>query len=86
MASNTLQYHVFIEKNIEIKDGGKIFQNNHQNTGISNSGNKVISALVVFEKGDSLNARFTLELTSYDNYDNNSRRNKINTSYIQFIS
>lgn len=87
MASNTLQYRVFIEKNPEIKDGVRALQNNHQNIGDSNIGNKVISALVVFEKGDSLNARFTFELTpAYNNYDNDSRRNKINALYIQFIS
>jgi hypothetical protein len=58
-----------------------------KNTGYSNVGNKVISVLVVFKKGDWLNARFTFELTSaYNNYDNDSRHNKINALYIQFIS
>ncbi len=76
MVSNIFQYRVFIEKNPEIKDGVRALQN----TGYSNRGNKVVSALVVFKKGDSLNARFTFELTSaYDNYDNDSRCNKINT-------
>jgi hypothetical protein len=86
MASDTLQYHVVIEKNPNIKDAHRAYQNSDQNSKDNNS-NKVISALVVFEKGDSLNARFTFELTStYDNYANESRHNKIKTLYIQFIN
>ena len=53
---------------------------------------KVVNALVTFEKGDSLKARFTFGLTcdNYDNDDNsdnytNSKYNTIRSLHIQFI-
>ncbi len=74
---------------------------NQDNIGNSRNifGMKVINALVFFEKGGSLRARFTFELSSDDNIyhddnynDNNNNRdtnlkynNKITTLHIQFI-
>jgi hypothetical protein len=46
---------------------------------------KVISALVMFEKGDSLKAKFRFELNS-DNNATNSKQNKIKALHIQFIT
>lgn len=91
MANDTLQHDIIIEREsdtnrpkLEDKDNNN-FDNNPNNS--SNSNTKVITALVMFEKGDSLKARFTFEL-SLDNNGNDhttNSYNKIKALRIHFI-
>ena len=62
MANDELQYHIVIENISDIKNTSNADDNhNHGNKNSCSScfGMKVVNALVTFEKGDSLKARFT---------------------------
>ena len=81
MANDTLQYHMIIEK----KPYDEMDKINNKDS------DKVITALVTFERGDSIRARFTFELSSDDDDDDynndhvsNSIHKKIKTLHIQF--
>jgi hypothetical protein len=92
MANDELQYHIIIESISNIKNRYTIDDShNHGNKNIciSCSHLKVVNALISFEKGDSLKARFTFGL-SCDNDDNNdnyisSKCNTIRSLRIEFI-
>lgn len=98
MANDSLKHHITIENSSDVKNRSNIGnndndnRNNNKNNSIS-SHDKVIIALVIFEKGDSVKARFTFGLSSDDdNYNDNNNRdtnskynNKIMTLHIQFI-
>jgi hypothetical protein len=95
MANDTLQYQIITEKDSDINIPKAYSKDNRNNKNNNSSNVKVITALVVFEKGDSLKARFTFELSldddnnySDDNNNNhltNSKYNKIKSLHIQFI-
>ena len=92
MANDELQHHIVIENISDIKNKSSVDCNhNHENKNNCSScfSMKVINALVTFEKGDSLKARFMFGL-SCDNDDNNdnyinSKYNTIRSLRIQFI-
>jgi hypothetical protein len=67
MANDTLQHQIVIEKQCDIHETNLDHQGN--NNGYFSYNTKVITVLVIFEKGDSLKARFTFELAS-DHSDN----------------
>ena len=86
MANDTLQYQIVIEKESDVnepKSNRKEINNNN------NSYNtKIITALVIFEKGDSLKARFTFELNSNNSRNDhvaNLKYNRIKTLHIHFL-
>jgi hypothetical protein len=75
MANDTLQHNIIIEKEDQKNDMEK------------SDNSKTITALVTFEKGDTIKARFTFEL-GYNNNDRlliDSKQKKIKTLHIQFI-
>ena len=86
MANDTLQHQIIIEKEYDINrsvvDDKGIRNDTNNNTSYDA---KVITALVMFEKGDSLKAKFRFELNS-DNNATNSKQNKIKALHIQFIT
>lgn len=74
MANDTLQHHIIIEKE------------NQKNDMEKSCNSKIITALVTFERGDTMKARFTFELGSNGNnrvFD--SKRKKIKALHMQFI-
>ena len=94
MANDALRSRIIIEDSFDIRNRLNVDDDENQNYKINsyNSFNrKVISDLVIFEKGDTLKARFTFELNSYDNnydynnHDINSKFSKITALHIQFI-
>jgi hypothetical protein len=76
MASDGLRHVIRFEKQHEKPDSSNKYNN-------SNNDNQV-SALVTFERGGRLKARFTFELSSEENY-NSQKQKKIQSIYIQFI-
>ena len=99
MANDTLQHQIVIEKESDINKPQ--LNNNNDNNDTRNKKNnnndndiKAVTALVMFEKGDSLRARFSFEFSSdqHDNNDDNennptsSKHNKIKALRIQFIT
>jgi hypothetical protein len=77
MASDGLRYEIRFEKQHGKPDSSNKYNNN------SNNDNQV-SALVTFERGGRLKARFTFELSSEENY-NSQKQKKIQSIHIQFI-
>ncbi len=77
MASDGLRHEIRFEKQHEKPDSSNKYNNN------SNNDNQV-SALVTFERGGRLKARFTFELSSEENY-NSQKQKKIQSIHIQFI-
>jgi SnoaL-like domain len=77
MASDGLRHEIRFEKRHEKPDSSNKYNNN------SNNDNQV-SALVTFERGGRLKARFTFELSSEENY-NSQKQKKIQSIHIQFI-
>jgi hypothetical protein len=77
MASDRLRHVIRFEKQYEKPDSSNKYNNN------SNNDNQV-SALVTFERGGRLKARFTFELSSEENY-NSQKQKKIQSIHIQFI-
>lgn len=59
MANDALQHHVIIENKSDshIENADTM---NGNNTSYDNRNNKILTALVTFERGDSVKARFTL--------------------------
>ncbi len=92
MANDEMHYHIVIENISDIENRSNVDGNhNHENKNNCSScfSMKIVNALVTFEKGDSLKARFTFGLTC-DNDDNsnnytNSKYNTIRSLHIQFI-
>jgi hypothetical protein len=85
MANDTLQHRIVIEKESNVHEAKSYLHDN-------NSGNyntNVISALVIFEKGDSVKARFTFELTLDNNSGNDhtvgKKYNRIKMLHIHFL-
>jgi hypothetical protein len=89
MANDTLQHHIVIEKDATLNEPKLDYEGSGNKIGNNNSTN-IIAALVKFEKGDLVRARFTFELAS-DNNDNNDhatagqKYNRIKTLHIQFL-
>jgi ketosteroid isomerase-like protein len=77
MASDGLQHEIRFEKQQEKPDSSNKYNNN------SNNDNQV-TALVTFERGGTLKARFTFELSSEENY-NSQKQKKIQSMLVQFI-
>jgi Nuclear transport factor 2 (NTF2) domain len=74
MANDTLQHHIIIEKE------------NQKNDMEKSCNSKIITALVTFERGDTMKARFTFELGSNgNNHVFDSKRKKIKALQIQFV-
>jgi hypothetical protein len=82
MANDTLQHRLVIEKEYELHETKSDPQDSNNNT-------KVITALVIFEKGDALKSRFTFELTSQNSYNDRTstslKYNMIKTLHIHFL-
>ena len=76
MASDGLRHEIRFEKQQEKPDSSNKYNN-------SNDDNQV-TALVTFERGGRLSARFTFELSSEENY-NSQKQKKIQSMLIQFI-
>jgi hypothetical protein len=95
MANDELQYHIIIESISNIKNRSTvddIYNHENKNTCSSCFHMKVVNALISFEKGDSLKARFTFGLSWYnnDNDDNDdnyisSKCNTIRSLRVEFI-
>jgi hypothetical protein len=92
MANDELQYHIAIENISDIKNRPNVDGNHdHMNKNKCSSLDvKVVNALISFEKGDSLKARFTfgLNCNNENNNDNsyiNSKYSTIRSLHIQFI-
>jgi hypothetical protein len=88
MANDALQHHIIIEKDSDIhrSEVDDKDSRNNKNNNNSSYNMKLITALVMFEKGDSLKARFRFELSSdHNNNATNSKHNKIKALHIQFI-
>jgi ketosteroid isomerase-like protein len=88
MANDTLQHQIVIEKESDVHEAKSDHQDNNNNDDYGSYNTKVITALVIFEKGDSLKARFTFELAS-DHSDNDHtaspKYNRIKTLHIHFL-
>ena len=72
MANDTLQHNIIIEKEN---------QNNNEKSYNSTS----IVALVTFERGDTMKARFVFELGKNNNHVFDSKQKKIKALHIQFF-
>ena len=89
MANDRLQHKIAIEKEATLNEPKLDYKDSSNKIGNNNSTN-IITALVKFEKGDLVRARFTFELAS-DNNDNNDhttagqKYNRIKTLHIQFL-
>ncbi len=84
MANDTLQHRIAFEKEYDVDETTSDLRPINNSTD-----NTKVSTLIMFEKGNSLKARFTFELTS-DNRDNahtapSIKHNRIKTLGIQFI-
>jgi SnoaL-like domain len=74
MANDALQHHIIIEKE------------NQKNEMEKSCNSKIITALVTFERGDTMKARFTFEFGSNgNNHVFDSKRKKIKALHMQFI-
>jgi hypothetical protein len=99
MANDGLQYEIEFQK---LSNGINSYNNNDNNNNIDNksnnndnctkTGNDFITALVTFEKGGSIQARFTFELEHSANNNNNNNESaglretrKIKSLHIQFL-
>jgi len=77
MGSDGLRHEIRFEKRHEKPDSSNKYNNN------SNNVNQV-SALVTFERGGKVKARFTFELSSEENY-NSQNQKKIQSLRIEFV-
>jgi hypothetical protein len=89
MANDTLQQQIVLEKEVNLNKLESTYKDGSSNKTGNNNSTNVITALVKFEKGDSVRARFTFELAS-DNSGNDDaithqKYNRIKTLYIQFL-
>lgn len=85
MANDTLQHQIVIEKESDTNEHKPYrTEMDSKNDNDVSCNTKVITALVRFEKGDSLKARFIFELTS-DNITASRKYNRIKTLHIQFL-
>jgi hypothetical protein len=91
MANDTLHHQIIIEKESNVNelksDHNRDNINVNDNNNSSNNTN-VITALVMFEKGSSVKARFTFELTSYNSVNRHTasqKYNRIKTLHIHFL-
>jgi hypothetical protein len=87
MANDTLQHQIVLEKEANIDEPKSDFKGNNGN---NNNNTNLITALVKFEKGDSVRARFTFELVSDssgndDGATASKKYNRIKTLHIQFL-
>jgi hypothetical protein len=89
MANDTLQHQVILEKEANLNEPKSDYKGSNDNN--NNNNTNLITALVKFEKGDSVRARFTFELAS-DNSGNDDdgatsgkKYNRIKTLRIQFL-
>ena len=86
MANDTLQHQIIIEKQDNINETKSDHKGNSNRTREDNA--NVITAMVKFEKGDSVKARFTFELTSDDSGNGHTvgqKYNRIKTLHIHFL-
>jgi ketosteroid isomerase-like protein len=86
MANDTLQHQIIIEKEANINEAKSDHEGNSNHTGKDNT--NVVTAMVKFEKGDSIKARFTFELTSDDSGNGHTvgqKYNRIKTLHIHFL-
>jgi hypothetical protein len=87
MANDTLQHQIVLEKEANLNEPKSDCKSSNGN---NNNNTNLITALVKFEKGDSVRARFIFELTS-DNSGNDDgataskKYNRIKTLHIQFL-
>jgi hypothetical protein len=91
MANDTLQHQIVLEKEANLNELKSGYEDSNGNSGNNNNNNiNLITALVKFEKGDSVRARFTFELAP-DNSGNDDgatsgkKYNRIKTLHIQFL-
>ena len=88
MANDTLHHQIVIEKEANINEPNSDHKGGSNNNITGNNNASVITALVKFEKGDSVKARFTFELTS-DNSGNDRtaslKYNRIKMLHIHFL-
>jgi hypothetical protein len=83
MANDMLQHRIVLERDANLNEPKSDYKGNNSNTNL-------ITALVKFEKGDSVRARFTFELASGNSGSNNGatagqKYNRIKTLQIQFL-
>ena len=89
MANDTLQHQIVLEKEANPNESKLDYKGSSNKSGNNNNAN-LITALVKFEKGDSVIARFMFELAS-DNSGNDDgatagqKYNRIKTLHIQFL-
>ena len=89
MANDTLQHQIILEKEANLNEPKLDYKGSNGNNNSDNT--NLITALVKFEKGDSVRARFKFELAS-DNSDKDDdgatsgkKYNRIKTLRIQFL-
>ena len=89
MANDTLQHQIILEKEANLNEPKLDHKGSNDNN--NNNNTNLITALVKFEKGDSVRARFTFELASYnsgnddDGATSGKKYNRIKTLRIQFL-
>lgn len=86
MANDTLQHQIVLEKESNPNEPKSYYRGSDGN---NNNNINLITALVKFEKGDSVMARFTFELASDNNGNDDGatagkKYNRIKTLHIQF--
>jgi hypothetical protein len=91
MANDTLQHQIVLEKEANLDEPKSDYRSSSNNRSDNNNNNiNLITALVKFEKGDSVKARFTFELASDNSGNDNGatvgqKYNRIKTLHIQFL-
>ena len=91
MANDTLQHQIVLEKEANLDEPKSDYRGSSNNKSDNNNNNiNLITALVKFEKGDSVKARFTFELASDNSGNDNGatagqKYNRIKTLHIQFL-
>jgi hypothetical protein len=89
MANDTLQHQIILEKEANLNEPKLDYKGSNDNN--NNNNTNLITALVKFEKGDSVRARFTFELASGnsgnddDGATSGKKYNRIKTLRIQFL-
>jgi hypothetical protein len=88
MSNSGLSQKIEFQKSYKTSDYGDHSLGDKQDNNNGNKNNNAVTALVTFQRGESIRGTFTFEFGKYDNDNNNSdhqTENKIISLHIQFI-